>query len=80
MSQENIKFIGTIDSTNTAEWECLSCGDIIISRVKPACENCNPVPRRLSDTDRDFLLDLLESNAEPNEALKRAAERYKEKF
>ncbi|HXG65016.1 MAG TPA: DUF1778 domain-containing protein [Blastocatellia bacterium] len=32
---------------------------------------------RLSDRDRDIFLALLDSDAKPNEALKRAANRYK---
>lgn len=34
----------------------------------------------LSDRDRDRFLAALDSNAQPNEALRRAAERYKQQF
>ena len=36
--------------------------------------------RTLSNRDRDIFLKMLENPAEPNEALKRAAKRYKERL
>ena len=36
-----VEFIDPIESTDTYEWRCRRCGDYIISRAKPLCENCD---------------------------------------
>jgi hypothetical protein len=37
----DVKFIDPIESTDTFEWHCTRCGDYIVSRKRPACENCD---------------------------------------
>ena len=39
-----------------------------------------PIEIRLSDRDRDIFLAMLDSDEEPNEALKQAAEEYKKRI
>jgi hypothetical protein len=36
-----VVFVDAIQGTNTCEWRCTRCGDYIISRVRPLCENCD---------------------------------------
>ena len=40
----------------------------------------DPTPRVLSNRDRDIFLAMLDADEEPNEAMKAAAERYKEGY
>jgi hypothetical protein len=53
----------------------------VVVRLAAAEDDLGPdgVPplKPLSNTDRDFLLNLLDNPPEPNDALKRAAARYK---
>lgn len=53
-------------------------GELVIRRAEIEDRVSDPV--RLSDRDRDLLLDMLENPPEPNEALKAAVARFRQQY
>lgn len=49
----DIAFVDPIESTDTYEWRCTRCGDYIISRKRPKCENCDEPEREAMEAPCD---------------------------
>lgn len=65
-------------ANSTVTVETVGEDEVVIRRAEAGGDV--PPLQPLSNTDRDFLLHLLDNPPEPNDVLKRAFARYKERY